>query len=154
MNLTSSRFQDQIRAVKEAGFTPVTAEQSAAWLSGSRELPDRPILITFDDARLGSFREADSILERYGFKATMFVAIVNIDERQAPAFASWRHLESYAKSGRWEMQSHGDMAHGRIPIDARGREGLFLINRHWLEKDRRLETTTEWRERILEDHRN
>ncbi len=149
-----SVFEDHIRALKSAGYTPITSEQLAAWYKKKGDLPKKPILLTFDDGRLDSFKYADPILQKYGFKATMFVPIANIEGHMPPSYVSWSQILQYQKSGRWEFQSHADMGHGRIDIDAKGRQGLFLVNRQWLEKENRLETVKEWEERVLNDHIN
>jgi tetratricopeptide (TPR) repeat protein len=143
-------FKSQIRALKRAGFSPVTAGEVGRWISGLGTLPPRPVLITFDDAVLNSFRRADPILKKYGFKATMFVPLVDI-EGSRPAYASWNALAGYQNSGRWEMGDHGDRAHADIPIGP-GRRGPFLVNKEWLGKEQRLETDEEWSRRVNDDH--
>jgi tetratricopeptide (TPR) repeat protein/peptidoglycan/xylan/chitin deacetylase (PgdA/CDA1 family) len=149
-----SIFEDHMREVKKAGYTPVTSEQVADWYAGKIELPEKPILISFDDARLDSFRYGDPILAKYGLKATMFAALVNVEGSLPPSFSPWEHMKRYEESGRWEIQSHGDLAHIHIPTDPEGRKGLFLINRQWLEKEQRYETLAEWRDRISADHQS
>lgn len=152
VHLTTEVFEDHVRALRDAGFVPVTAEQVRAWYEGKAELPPRPVLITFDDARLDSFQYADPILARYGFKTTMFVPMVNV-ERNLPAYASWDQIKAYHNTGRWEIQSHGAEAAKYIVTDQQGRRGLFLVNRQWLPDEDRVETLEEWRERIDMDYR-
>jgi len=143
-------FESQIRALKKAGFSPVTAEEVGRWTRGLGSLPPRPVLITFDDALINSFRRADPVLKEFRFKATMFVPLVDI-EGSRPAYASWKELAGYQNSGRWEMQDHGDQAHSDIPIGP-GRRGSFLVNKEWLDKEQRLETNEEWSRRVNDDH--
>lgn len=151
VHMTVEAFEEHMRSLKNANYTAVTASQVDAWYQGTGVLPPKPVLITFDDARLDSFQHADPILERYGFKATMFVPLTNV-ERQLPGYASWGHIRQYQQTGRWEIQSHGASAARYIPIDAQGREGLFLINRQWLSDEQRLETHDEWVTRINSDY--
>jgi len=147
-------FDEHMRALSEAGYTSVTAEQVNSWLRGGQTLPPRPVLITFDDGRTDSLTMADPILQKYGFKAAMMAAAANVDGHPypPPGYASWRHLKDFQSTGRWEIQSHGDMAHTYIPITPDGVKGLFLINRQWLDSAGRLETTDEWRQRIDRDY--
>ncbi len=147
-----SVFEDHIRALKQAGYTPITTDQLVGWYKKNAPLPKKPVLITFDDGRLDSFRYGDPVLEKYNFKATMFVPIANIEGHMPPSYVSWNQILESQRSGRWEFQSHGDMGHTRVNVDAVGRQGLFLINRQWLEKENRLETIQEWKDRILNDH--
>src|SRR5207244_610571 len=86
VHMTVAAFEDQMRAIKHAGYSPITCEQLAAWYQGRGRLPNKPLLITFDDARLDSFRYGDPILAKYGLKATMFAALVNVEGSLPPAF--------------------------------------------------------------------
>lgn len=147
-------FEYHMKAIKEAGYEPVTAEDINAWLAHKKELPAKPIFIAFDDNRRDSFTYADPILEKYQLKATMFVAAVNTEGTHPPAYVSWDELRHYQSTGRWEMQAHGDIAHIDILIKAGGGRGLYLINREWQEKDATLEPMDAWKKRIEDDHRH
>lgn len=151
LHLSVDTFESQMRALRRAGYTPIDAETLAHWYRDRAPLPKQPVLITFDDGRMDSFRNADPILEKYGLKATMFACLVNV-EADAPNYATWALLQKYRSTGRWDVQSHGDRSHTRIPIDADGRKGLFLVNRRWLSDLQRLESIDEWKSRIAADH--
>ena len=60
----------------------------------------------------------------------------------------------YQQTGRWEFQSHGDIAHIHVPATPNGGEGLFLMNRKWIDAEHRMETMAEWKARIELDHQN
>jgi tetratricopeptide (TPR) repeat protein len=152
VHLSTGVFEDHMRAFVNAGYQPVTAEEMNDWVIGKKDLPvKKPILITFDDARLDAIRNADPILEKYHLKATMFAPLVNVD-KNLPGYTSWDQLKSYQETGRWEMQLHGDLGHIRIPVDSEGRSGLYLLNRQWRGTEKRLETIDEWTRRIADDH--
>lgn len=151
-HMSVSNFEDQMRALRQAGYTPVTPGQVTDWYAHVAPLPPKAVMITFDDARLDSFLYSDPILEKYDLKATMFAALANTEGSRPPGFASWKRLRHYQQTGRWDIESHGDQAHVYIPIHPNGKRGLFLINRQWLEKENRMETVEEWKRRILADH--
>ena len=146
-------FEEHMRALQEAGYTAVGATQIHAWLAGKGELPIKPVWIVFDDGRLDSLREATPILKKYGLKAAMFVSGYSAD-RNLEGYATWEELAGYLQSGVWEMQSHGDLAGLRIPVNSEGRTELFLVSRKWLAEQNRLENEEEWLERLEEDYRN
>jgi peptidoglycan/xylan/chitin deacetylase (PgdA/CDA1 family) len=137
--------------VRKAGYKALTVSELAQIARGRRKMPARPILITFDDARRDSFDLADPVLRRLGLKATMFVPTSRIHD-DGPFFADWATIRKYAKTGRWDMQSHGHMAHDPIVVDAAGDRGMFLTNREWRPELERLETFEEYRERIAHDY--
>ena len=144
-------FDSQMRALSEAGYRALTVSDLERIASGGSPAPKRPILITFDDARIDSFELADPVLERYGMKATMFVPTgLTLDGH--PFFADWARLERFAATGRWDLQAHGHRAHDLIVIAADGTEGSFLVNRMWLPAEARLETEEEYLARVEEDY--
>ncbi|MEC4021117.1 polysaccharide deacetylase family protein, partial [Streptomyces sp. H27-D2] len=64
----------QMDLLGERGFTPVTTERLAgAWRSGG-PLPQRPVLITFDDGYEGVHRHALPVLDEHGFTGTLFAS--------------------------------------------------------------------------------
>lgn len=150
IHLPVSVFEDQMSALKAAGYTPITSEQAQAWFQGKARLPEKPLLVTFDDARIDSFRYADPVLEKLHLKATMAVPVINV-AANFPGFASWAQLKAYQGSGRWDIQSHGNRGHAKIRVDAQGHEGLFMPNKLWLEKEQRLESDSEWDARVAVD---
>lgn len=146
------RFDSQMRALSRKGYTALTVRELRSMLDREMPLPAKPILITFDDARLDSFRLGDPVLERYGLKATMFVPTGRILDDH-PFFADWKTIASYAGSGRWDLQSHGHHAHDLIVVSGTGEKGSFLVNRQWLGEEGRLETEDEYLARLEADHR-
>ncbi|MER5902455.1 polysaccharide deacetylase family protein [Streptomyces mirabilis] len=67
-------FAEQMALLGDQGFTPVdTAALAARWRSGG-PLPERPVLITFDDGYEGVHRHGLPVLAKHGFAATLFVS--------------------------------------------------------------------------------
>jgi tetratricopeptide (TPR) repeat protein len=144
-------FDSQIRALSEAGYQALSVSELDRIAKGESPAPKRPILVTFDDARIDSFELADPILEKYGMKATMFVPTgLTLDGH--PFFADWERLERFQSTGRWELQAHGHHAHDLIAVSSDGTEGSFLVNRMWLPAEARLETEEEYLARVEEDY--
>ncbi len=151
INLSVERFDDQMSALRGAGFTPITVSEFDRMRRGEQAFPSRPIVITFDDARRDSFVLGDPVLRRYGMKATMFVPTAHVLDGH-PFFADWKLLRQLYETGRWDMQNHGHDAHDPLLIDSDGGTGGFLVNRAWLEDVGRTETLDEYRERVERDH--
>ncbi|WP_218001894.1 polysaccharide deacetylase family protein [Microtetraspora malaysiensis] len=67
-------FADQLGYLRETGFTPLTVADLVASLHRTGpELPDRPVVITFDDGYADFHEEALPVLDRTGFPATLFL---------------------------------------------------------------------------------
>jgi tetratricopeptide (TPR) repeat protein len=151
VNAPLANFESQMRAIRDAGFTSITVTDLDGMMSGRRAFPDKPILITFDDARADSFRFADPVLKRLGLRATMFVPTVRIADESA-FNTDWKTLSRLYATGRWDFQAHGHLAHDPIPIDEEGHIAEFLVNREWLQDQRRQETYDEFEDRVASDY--
>jgi len=66
-------FESQIAHLKNAGYTFVTPDQVRQFVTGELQLPDKSVLITFDDGCLSVDKIARPILQRYTACGTMFV---------------------------------------------------------------------------------
>lgn len=74
LSVSPDAFAEQLALLGERGFTPLTtAALAAVWRGGGR-LPERPVLITFDDGYEGVHRYALPVLAEHGFAATLFVS--------------------------------------------------------------------------------
>lgn len=125
--VSRTHFAQQMRALRLAGFAPITTTQLADYIrtGSTRPLPRKPILITFDDGRTDAMLQADPILRDTGMKATMFV-IGEAANGISFYYESWKHLRAYAASGRWELANHTYGLHRRFD-DVKGREPVSAL---------------------------
>ena len=143
-------FAKQMEMLRRAGFHTIGIPDYVRFLAGdSSALPDRPILITFDDGRLDSYRGADKVLATYGFRATMFVIVGSVEERSR-FYLNWDELRSMARSGRWDIQEHAGVQHINVPYDKDGHTGPAYSYRRMLD-DGQLETFEAYRRRVSGD---
>ena len=66
-------FDEVLGALRAWGYVSVTIEQWLAWCEGRGTLPERPVVITFDDGYRSNRDVAWPILKRHGFSATVFL---------------------------------------------------------------------------------
>ncbi len=67
-----SQFADQMAYLHTHGYTPMTATQLVQ--SAVEHLPEKPVVLTFDDGMSDFFTEALPILAHYSFPATLYIA--------------------------------------------------------------------------------
>ena len=127
-------FAEQLAYLHGEGFTTVTvAELRAVLAGGAGPLPDRTIVLTFDDGYEDFHRRAMPLLDRYGFTATVFVTtgwIQDAGARSAPRrpgrMLSWSQIEEAAHAG-FEVGAHS-RTHPQLD-QLPGR--LLRVRRNW-----------------------
>ena len=127
-SVTRAEFARQMGMLARNGFNALSIAQYAQFAAGNVDgLPERPILITFDDGRLDSYQGADAVLGRYGLRATMFV-ITGYAAAVKAGYLSWPQLRAMASSGRWDVQEHAHAGHTLIPTGPGNRTGPYYAN--------------------------
>jgi peptidoglycan/xylan/chitin deacetylase (PgdA/CDA1 family) len=116
-----------MRSLAEAGYSAITTRELARYLSTADDsaLPERPVLITFDDGRTDAMLQADPILRDTGMKATMF-AIGSVSKDASFYYVDWPSLVEYTASGRWELGNHTYGLH-RLHDDVKGRKPVSAL---------------------------
>jgi peptidoglycan/xylan/chitin deacetylase (PgdA/CDA1 family) len=66
-------FRRQIEWLSANGYTGVYAADWLAWMRQGTALPEKPVLITFDDGYCDLIDHAIPVLEESGFKSTIFI---------------------------------------------------------------------------------
>lgn len=70
--VTLPAFREHVRAICDAGRTALTVSELASALRAERDLPSRPVLVTFDDG-FADVRPAVELLLGAGLMASVFV---------------------------------------------------------------------------------
>jgi peptidoglycan/xylan/chitin deacetylase (PgdA/CDA1 family) len=73
LTVSPKNFERQIRWLAHCGYVGIQPSQWLRWRRDGTELPDKPILITFDDAYEDITEYALPILRRFGFGAAVYV---------------------------------------------------------------------------------
>lgn len=66
-------FESDLRYFQEQGYTSISVQELCAWYDGKFTMPDKPMMITFDDGYESTAVYAVPLLERYGFQAVVAV---------------------------------------------------------------------------------
>ena len=98
-------FERQMKFLTEHNFHAITPQEMYAALVEGAELPENPVLITFDDGYLDNYTNAYPILKKYGLKATIFV-ITGFMDRGQPGYFTWGQAAEMEASGLINIESH------------------------------------------------
>lgn len=146
--ITPETFLEHMKSLNEAGYHAITLTQFEDFMAGDSYLPEKPVLITFDDGREDSYFGAHPLFERYNYSAVMFIAtdqIAKSYDKNSHYYLSESQLLTMSSSGYWDIASHGRQElGGQIHIDDSGTMGNFLSNRLWLTEKMRNENLAEY----------
>ena len=120
LTVSPQRFERQVRWLALRGYTGIRSTDWLRWLRDGKGLPEKPVLLTFDDAYAEVAEYALPVLRRHGFSAVVFVVTELVgktnawDERQG----SGTHLLMTADQIRyWAAQGIEFGAHSRTHAD-------------------------------------
>ncbi|MBI2098167.1 MAG: polysaccharide deacetylase family protein [Candidatus Wildermuthbacteria bacterium] len=153
-NVTGGRFRSHMAVLKKAGWETVSLEEFRAFMKGEQDLPEKSFLLTFDDGRKDSFYPVDPILRALDYEAVMFVITsqsLGENGKASHFYLTEKELQFMQGTGRWNLESHGKLAHELYPVGPNGQEGHFYSNLLWFEDKQRQETIEEFRKRIYAD---
>lgn len=101
-SVTAAQFAEQMEYLAGKGYHAISLEELFASYEGKGALPDKPIIITFDDGYEDNFLTALPIMEKYNMKATVFIVsgLVN-----TPDYLSWQQIAAM-QDRNTEIGSH------------------------------------------------
>lgn len=131
--VSAQAFDEQMGALREAGYTAITPGQLIDYVDGAGELPEKPILITMDDGYTSNLTIAAPILEKHGMTATVFVIGINVGEENYlhsgqpldPPRFDWEEARPWVDKGVLTVQSHTYDMHQRNWYGFSGRDGVL-----------------------------
>jgi hypothetical protein len=133
-SISKDRFFDHISSLKKAGWHTVSLSDLESFNRGEKELDDKSFVLTFDDGRVDSYKNADPILKAVGYNAVMYIAvnssIKSEDEKKSTYYIGNEDIKNMINSGRWEIGSHAiQESGGYVTISEDGEKGNFLSNK-------------------------
>jgi len=149
LTVSEAAFAAQLDALRNAGFHTVTFHEWLEHEDRGAPLPEKPILLTFDDGYQDALTAALPALRAHGMRATFFVVTqwIGPDEAHRSArgepgrrYLSWPEVRALAAAGM-EIGSHG-ATHRRLP-GLTGQEALEEMATSKRELEARLVTPVE-----------
>ncbi|MGN1299235.1 MAG: polysaccharide deacetylase family protein [Candidatus Scatovivens sp.] len=101
---TQERFEDNITALINNGYTFITLEDLYQYYVGNIALPEKVCIITMDDGWLGCYTEAFPILQKYNVPTTIFI-VSNLVGTEG--YFSWEQAKQMYDSGLVKLHIHG-----------------------------------------------
>jgi len=106
-------------AIKEAGYTTVFLSEVISWVDGKGELPDKPLVLTFDDGHYNNIYYALPLAKEHGIKfminpVTSFSKFTtDSGDHSNPNYShlTWSQMREAHESGHVEIGNHTHALH-------------------------------------------
>lgn len=135
-SISPALFEGQMQALKNAGYHTVTFAQVTEYVKTGKNLPEKPIVISFDDGYEENLTVAAPILKKLGMCAEINVIGVSegkdtykeTGEPMIPHFSAEQAIE-WIEEGVIELGSHSYDMHQVESLDGENcRKGVYTIS--------------------------
>ncbi|CUH97317.1 putative membrane protein [Propionispora sp. 2/2-37] len=103
LTLSSLEFEAQMKYLHDAGYTAISPDQLTDYIQEGKELPHKPVLITFDDGYEDNYQVAYPIMQKYHFGATIFIITDFVDKYDR--YLTWAQIKEMKDNG-FDFESH------------------------------------------------
>ncbi len=140
--VTTADFRKQLEYLRDHGYTAIDFRDWRDAETGIKPLPEKPVLITFDDGYGNNYDLAFPLLKEFGMKACVFLVYETIEQHNAwhdPKTEPWLKMLTWAQIK--EMQDSGLVEFGSHTMRHRNLAELPLDELKWelAESKKRLE---------------
>ena len=149
-------FAKQMAFLHQQGYRPVSLQTLAEVSAGRTSLPDKAVVLTFDDGLRSFQQQALPELQKYGFPAVLSVCTGWLDGRGVPEnyrgrLLTWGELRTLSRLPLVEVLSHTDSLHDGIPSNPQGNMAPASTTRRYDAATHHYESDREFRARIHAD---
>ena len=108
IEISNDKFEEHLDYIKKNGYTTITLDDYLLFSQGEKSLPDKPIIITFDDGYLNNYTNAFPMLKERNMKATIFVITGRMGMQGGVTYPhfTWEQAKEMEDSGLIDIQSH------------------------------------------------
>jgi biofilm PGA synthesis lipoprotein PgaB len=148
-------FVKQLEYLKTHGYHLISPEDILAARREGKSLPEKSVLLTFDDAYRSFYEFVYPVLSLYDYPAVL--SIVSSWIGQQPDYIgkkelmSWEQIEEVADSGRVYLASHTHTMHKGIVSNSAGNEEAATSAFIYYPEEKRYESEENFGKRIAED---
>lgn len=101
---TPKRFEENICYLLNHGYTIIPLEALIEFQNNTRALPQKSVVLTFDDGYTSNYSLIFPILKKYNIPATIFVTVSTMNNNYGKM--TWDQMREMEQSGLVNIQSH------------------------------------------------
>ena len=103
---TIEEFEEILQAIDIEGFTVISSQELYEHLTTGKEVPEKSIVLTFDDNYQSFYDYAWPLLQQYKYPSTMFVHTGFVGSQQGRPKMTWDTLKELSKSDLFIVGGH------------------------------------------------
>ena len=112
LSIEPDLFRAQLIALREQKYTSITLSDLYYAIEAGKPLPEKPVVLTFDDGYADNYINAFPIMKEEGFVGTFFI-ITNLVEEWNVNYMMWPQIQEMKAAGM-EFGSH-TKSHASLP---------------------------------------
>ncbi len=163
MTVETSRLINQFAWLREHHYHPVSLQQILDAKNGLKPLPEKAVLLTFDDGYRNFYYRIYPILKQFNYPAIFALVtswletpdnqMVHYGNELKPRsdFLTWQQVKEMMDSGLIEIASHSHDLHHGILANVQGNTQPAATTRQYFADLQRYETDAEYRHRVAQD---
>ncbi|WP_231489956.1 polysaccharide deacetylase family protein [Pedobacter sp. Leaf170] len=97
--IAPDKFREHIKMLADSGYHSVLPDQLYDYLVYGKKLPEKPIMITFDDTDEDQFTVGNSTLKKHGFKGVYFIMTVSIGRKGRINYMTKEQIKQLSDEG-------------------------------------------------------
>ena len=108
--ITPSVLEEDLKYIKDNGYTTITIEDLISYVYEDKNLPLKPIILTFDDGHYNNYGYLFPLLEKYDMKAVISIVgsytdkFTKTDESNLNySYLRWKDIKELINTGRIEL---------------------------------------------------
>ncbi len=116
--ITPDDFESDLKYIKDNGYTTIVMQDLVDFVYENTQLPEKPIMLTFDDGYYNNYLYAFPLIKQHNCKMVLSpigkqcdIYSENNDKNPAYAHCSWENLKEMQDSGVVEIQNHSYNMH-------------------------------------------
>lgn len=152
-SVSSSQLESHIRILKEKGYRFISLDEYLDYTAGKLALPDKSVMLSFDDGYQSFYTKAYPLLQKYKVPAMLAIVSSWTNGEGKPtdvgALATWEELRTLEQSGLVTVVSHTYAMHKNQAVNPQGDLSATVAN-HLYVNDR-YESEEEYASRLNND---
>src|SRR5574344_1303721 len=90
--VSPTTFENHMKVLSDSGYQTILPEALYQYLVFNKSIPEKSVLITFDDSRVEHATLAAPIMEKYGFKGSFFIMTITYGKKNYMTTDQIKHL--------------------------------------------------------------